>query len=148
MPGNARQDRAALQTRLRDIQRIQDKYLKSFEIGDIQPAYTGERLQELEEEAVALRQQLVAIDAAIDSDDSPKAEGGDWRALASTCLRGGSTASKKAFARAAIARCSVHSGGLTLTLRVPASHPNLQTQVREPTTLVELGGIEPPSISP
>jgi len=111
-------------------------------------AAAGERLQELEDEAVVLRRQLVAIDAAVDPDESTEVKGADWRALATTCLRGGSTAPKKAFVRAAVARCSVHPGGMTISLRVPSSNPNLQTQVREPTTLVELGGIEPPSISP
>ena len=125
-----------------------DRYFEAFERGQLSGEDTEKRVRTIlgaktakEARIVQLENQILALESSIDGQpDLSQAAG-----VVEKTLRGPVTAEKRLFIEAAVASMSVDDHRrVSLTLRVPSPG----TLVSETTTLVELGGIEPPSISP
>ena len=125
-----------------------DRYFNAFERGELSGEEIDRRVKTLgeaktakEARIVQLENQILALESSIDGqpDLSQAAD------VVEKTLRGPNTAAKRLFIETAVASIAVDDQRrVSLTLRLPSPG----TLVSATTTLVELGGIEPPSISP
>ena len=128
-----------------DRQRI-DRYLDAFERGRLNADQAHDRIDGLAETKRAKEQHCVELEerlAVLRSAERPLPSLEDAADIVERVLRGPMEPTKRFFVEAAVASMTIDDHRrVALTLRVPSPG----TVVSETSSLVELGGIEPPSI--
>jgi hypothetical protein len=135
-----------LKARTANVGQAIQRAMREIEKGRLNDSAVHERLQELltsrqakQARAAELEEQLAALETAT----APRPDLSRAAGIVEDVLRGEMEPTKRIFIEAAVASMTIDDlRRVALTLRVPSPG----TLVSETSSLVELGGIEPPSI--